>query len=293
MRGRSSGIGRRRARVGRRLFETLRVAVMSTLIGACSAPTTTETAGASAPDATSVPDAVAPSAELVRVTRAISIGLRDDFAGEQGLLPADLQEGDMVWIIERAEVSGQAWYLVAANHAEGEFAMPFGWMPAMLEGRPTVEPSGLECPRIPLTVPAAAGLGTFGGLACYGDEPVQLVGFTPIACGIGSSPRVGVPDWLNGTWTIVGIGDVPPQPPDFTVGATVSARAAPGAPIDGQCGTPGWYRFLGHFDDPAAPTCRTEMHDAGGMIRTDPRLSQLLCRASLVLTDSMPINGPP
>jgi hypothetical protein len=105
--------------------------------------------------------------------------------------------------------------------------------------------------------------------------------------------RTGTPDWLNGTWSGTTIGDREPAPPDYEVEGFLHARAAPGSASLGGCGDPGWRRFLGHFDDPASQTCRTETADATGVIHVvDPRLSELLCRSELVLTDALPIGRP-
>lgn len=101
------------------------------------------------------------------------------------------------------------------------------------------------------------------------------------------------PDWLNGTWSALGIGDAEPRPPDFEAGSEIYAQAAPTGAVQEGCGRAGWHRFLGHFDDPASVTCRTETSDGAGIVSLDPRLSQLLCRASLVLTDAKPLAGSP
>jgi hypothetical protein len=144
-----------------------------------------------------------------------------------------------------------------------------------------------------MPVAQLVGLGMFGGLACYGSGPISVDGFSPTACGIGGSPRTGTPDWLNGTWSGTTIGDREPEPPDYEVEHVVHARAAPGSTSLGGCGDPGWRRFLGHFDDPASELCRTQTSDAAGAMHVvDPRLSELLCRSELVLTDAIQIAPP-
>ncbi|MGI8659407.1 MAG: hypothetical protein ACR2K4_11685 [Candidatus Limnocylindria bacterium] len=224
---------------------------------------------------------------------SVSVGARGEEDDPTGLQPAELRRGELVWIVDRIEEGGDAWLLVAAAQDFDEFAMPFGWLPERQTSEPTLANADLECPRPPLSVAQAEHLGRFGGLACYGDTTVELIGFTPLGCGAGGSPRTGTPEWLNGTWSVLGIGDAEPQPPDFEVGLAIYARAAPAGAVHGGCGPAGWYRFLGHFDDPASVTCRTETSDGAGVVRLDPRLSQLLCRASLVLTDALPLAGPP
>jgi hypothetical protein len=72
------------------------------------------------------------------------------------------------------------------------------------------------------------------------------------------------------------------MPPDFEVEFGISAKIAPGSKVPGGCGEPGWYRFTGHFDDPASAMCRTQVADARPIF-VEPAVSQLLCRGNLVL----------
>jgi hypothetical protein len=76
------------------------------------------------------------------------------------------------------------------------------------------------------------------------------------------------------------------MPPDFEVEFGISTRTARGAQVPGGCGEPGWYRFTGHFDDPAAATCRTEVADVRPIF-VEPAVSQLLCRGNLVLESAV------
>ena len=303
MGGRSVGLHEARGGGAGRAIRARRVAVIALLVTGCAASTPSVTPDGSVSEQQSVSpeQSVSPSQPvdrgaselLVRMLGDITVGTHPDMSDGSGLIPGQLLAGDLVWIADRAQVRDETWYLVVSNHVVGEFGMLFGWLPELVDGARTTEPAALDCPGQPVTVPAAAALGIFGGLACFGDDAIELVGYSPIGCGAGSSPRTGTPEWLNGTWTAVSIGDAKPEPPDFTVGASITASAAPTGAVDGVCGAPGWYRWLGHHDDPAAATCRTETSDGARIIRTDPRLSQLLCRASLVLTDQAPIAGPP
>jgi hypothetical protein len=130
-------------------------------------------------------------------------------------------------------------------------------------------------------------------LACYGSGRIALIGFTPLGCGAGGSPRAGTPEWLNGTWTGIGIGNREPVPPDFEVEFGTTAKAAPGGRVPGGCDAPGWYRFTGHFDDPASATCRTEYADGAAAIVVEPHISELFCRGNLVLESAVRLPGEP
>lgn len=198
--------------------------------------------------------------------------------------PGPLPAGTPAWVL--GESADGDWLLVAAPLARAEEAMPLGWVPAVVDGRPSLEPMRLACPASPIGVEALVALGRLGPLACYGDQPIELVGFTPTGCGAGGSPRSGTPEWLNGTWSGLGIGAAEPAPPDFEVAAEVRARIAPEATFEAGCGAPGWFRFTGRFDHPAAETCRTTLDDGSRPIVIEPRLSILLCRTELVLTNA-------
>lgn len=266
-------------------------ALMALLLGACAPmpPTPTgDRASASAP----VP--IVPTANLRTVAvDVLEVGpAPDDRADAVSVAPGVLAQGDAVWVLETAD---DGWSLVTGGTSLDEATMPLGWVPDALDGEPTLAPADVTCSNPPLSVAQLVGLGRFGGLACFGTGPVTLVGFTPLGCGIGGSPRTGTPDWLNGTWSGIGIGSEEPQPPDFDVAAAISARAAPDLGLE-PCGSvPGWYRFTGHFDDAASSICRTETTTPDGTrtIEVEPLLSELLCRTQLVLTDAEPLRDSP
>jgi len=247
------------------------------------------TASPSAPPDGTAPAMVAAAYRQVAADQLTVAASRADDEPDIGLTPGAVSAGQRVWVLETLG----DWHLVVAEGVRDELTLPFGWVPGQLDGADTLEATGMSCPSSPMPVSRLVGLGMFGGLACYGSEPIDFDGFTPIACGIGGSPRTGTPDWLNGTWSGMTIGDREPAPPDHEVEHFLNARAAPGAGSLGGCGDPGWRRFLGHFDDPASAACRTETSDAAGATRVvDPRLSELLCRSELVLTDAIPIAQP-
>jgi len=141
--------------------------------------------------------------------------------------PAVLAAGEQVWVLETRQTTSGAWHLVVADQMVPEFEIPFGWVTAERDGAPVLGAAPLACPDPPLSVDQAAELGRFGGLACYGNVPIEVRGFTPMGCGAGGSPRTGTPDWLNGTWSGIGIGDREPSPPDFEVGPPSAPECSP------------------------------------------------------------------
>jgi hypothetical protein len=222
---------------------------------------------------------------------ALAIGPAPNHIGEPQVrvLPATVPAGTRLWVIDETD----EWMLVVALEQGLEEATPIGWAATQLDGAPSVGPVDLACPPPQLAVPDLVALGALGGLACYGNREVELIGFSPVGCGIGGSPRTGLPEWLNGTWTGVNIGNREPVPPDFEVDFAIRAQAAPGSGISDGCGEPGWYRYIGHFDDPASETCLTQSAVGAASVVVEPQVSRLLCRANLVLEASARLPGPP
>lgn len=254
--------------------------------GPTSAPTLMDTAipGSESSPTSSIPT-TDPASELVEVAvDSLAIEpMPDGIAGpDVRVLPATVPIGTRLWILD--EIDG--WMLVVALDQGFEEVTPIGWVVTQRDGSQTTGAVDLACPPPQLTVPDLVNLGSLGGLACYASRQVELVGFTPLGCGAGGSPRSGTPEWLNGTWTGTSIGNREPMPPDFEVEFGISAKTAPGARVPDGCGEPGWYRFTGHFDDSASATCRTVVADVRPIF-IEPAVSQLLCRGKLVLDSAV------
>lgn len=234
--------------------------------------------------------AAGPAPELrVVAVDGVTVGDAPPGADPLEAVPTELRRGELVWVLDTAEVDGRERVLVVADRDVPELETPFGWIPSATDGEPTLAAAGVACPAPQLLIADVIRLGRFGGLACFGGNPIQLSGIAPMGCGIGGSPRVGEPDWLNGTWSGVSIGDAPPQ-----AGAEVpfvTARAAPDVGPLGDCGEPARYRFIAHFDDPASDSCRTTEETQAGAVLLDERLSVLLCRTRLVITEAQPLAG--
>jgi hypothetical protein len=250
---------------------------------------------ADAPSSSAAPLVAVPAAELreVAVAELVVGNAPEKLAEAMRLTPGAIVEGERVWVLASAEADGMSWDLVVADRRADEPNIPFGWVSSDLDGAPSLRPASLACPSPPLSVEEAMPLAGFGGLACFGAAPIEIIGFTPLGCGAGGSPRVGTPDWLSGTWTVLGIGNRAPMPPNFEVDASISARAAPALAGPPGCDRPGWFRFIGHFDDPASSTCRTETVDGVVPVVVEQRLSELICRSQLVVTDAIPADGQP
>jgi len=265
--------------------------VVVLLVGGCTAASPSRETAASIMEsplqpAASVPTGRAPAPQLRRVavaTVSISDELLDPWVVR--VQPGELEKGELLWVLDTALIDEREWHLVAVDRLTDDFSMPFGWVPTSAEGSATLESLDLECPNSPISVDQlTTTMGQFGGLACYGGASVEVTGFTPLGCGIGGSPRVGSPEWLNGTWTGVHIGSRQPRAPNVGVDHSLNARLLPDSTF-APCAAPGWYRFSGHFDDPASATCRSVMTGPPDVV-LDPRHSELLCRARFVIEET-------
>ena len=120
---------------------------------------------------------------------------------------------------------------------------PTGWVAAAArDGTPWLAPASQACPEPPLDGQAILDLSSYGGLVCYGDREIQLVG--DITCAIGDVDRViAGPEWLRSDrYCQIDLGG--------------EAREFFDGGIEGL-GLPSRFRALvtGHFDDPEAQTC--------------------------------------
>ena len=122
-------------------------------------------------------------------------------------------------------------------------------------------------------------------LACFGSGDHQVIGYLAPASGIGGLGNGVVPSWL-GEWA--GLDDVlwlKPHPADGCVAATDCVwtflfashpSALPLAPDR-------WVTVTGHFDDPAARTCRAT--GSGPDAVTSDVQAVITCRRHFVVTE--------
>ncbi|HEY6608091.1 MAG TPA: hypothetical protein VI277_02745 [Candidatus Limnocylindria bacterium] len=180
----------------------------------------------------------------------------------------------------------------------GEAGSSAAWIPAETEaGEPTVAPLVAPCPS---TAPDIADLIALGGLARFCDRVVAFDGYVPWVCGIadGVSLVSGTPDWLYGFAPSLIVYAEQPADPETDAEPPASgslwARTPPTIPI-ANCDparTGRWYAFSGHFDDPAAATCRATWSDRTGPMAEPPEVGEAACRMILVIDAARPIPAP-
>ena len=217
--------------------------------------------------------------------------------GEGAAVVATLAMGDSVLIVESdAEDPNYVLVMSLEGDLSNELAIPFGWAfersgDAVQIRREVVTNSTSGT----LLVEEFRALGPAGGLVAYGGGLApDVVGFLVEGCGTGLSPRLGEPDWLNGTFASVPVAGVTIPPGGSVPQDIIFLRASPGvaaSTCDGVAA--GWYRFNGHFDDPAAATCRTRTSpDGSTVVEIDADLAVLLCRLRYVITGLEPMPTP-
>jgi hypothetical protein len=164
---------------------------------------------------------------------------------------------------------------VAAGGYDWYEVMPFdgiaptGWVAAAAkDGTPWLAPASLACPESPLDAQAILDLSSLGGLVCYGDREIQLVG--DITCENADVDRVfGGPEWLgSGHYCQLDLGG---ETREFFDGGIEGL----GLPTRGRA------LVTGHFDDPEALTCAWAVEPPA----PDPAMVVVSCRAMFVATD--------
>jgi hypothetical protein len=123
---------------------------------------------------------------------------------------------------------------------------------------------------------------------------IEIVGYLVEGCGSGASPRTGEPEWINGTFSSVPVSGVAVAPEEALSEETIFLRASPGVTASTCAGlTAGWYRFSGHYDDPASSTCHTIWSTDGGTTEeVDPAVAEVLCRLRFAITGLTPTTEP-
>jgi hypothetical protein len=275
---------------------------LAVILSACSpsataSPSASATASASVePSATSdTPEASEAPAALPQRGEVAVDGL-ELFAGPDGggSAVAALPRGASVLLLEAA--ADPDWVLVMGLDGDlgDELSVPFGWT-AERDGAATrITRVAADCPAGAISVDAFRTLQPADGLVCYGGTAREVVGWLVEGCGAGASPRSGEPEWLNGTFSSVPVSDTAIPPGGAVPDDIIFLRASPGVTASTCSGiAAGWYRFAGHFDDPASTTCATTTSADGTTMETvDPALAAALCRLRYAITSLTATTAP-
>jgi hypothetical protein len=155
--------------------------------------------------------------------------------------------------------------------------------PVLEEADAWIEAVSVECPGSPMTSAALGALAPLEALHCYGRSEIVVTGTIETPCCGYVGPLAFSPEWL-----------AHPVPPAFFMDGTsqsIGFRANPDADLEpperGDV-----VRASGHFEDPAATSCRHSIDEAfwGGAspepVQMElPARVVLDCRATFVWTD--------
>jgi hypothetical protein len=195
--------------------------------------------------------------------------------------------------------AGPAGVVVAGTERHGIAADPVFWHMRpdgtwVREPSPVIEPmpqpGPTACGEPPDSILEFMGLDQRLAVACFGDSPMTLTAWSAPCqgCGGAGEPGNGEPAWLlqpanklyllpaqmsmDGGWSKEAIlhGDLAWRP-EWT-------------------GT--WLRLTGHFDDPAAQTCRWHPRPDEEPYYWGPEADVSRCRAMFVITELEVVSGP-
>jgi hypothetical protein len=184
------------------------------------------------------------------------------------LLPAGLK---LFVIEESVAADGYAWYHVMPV----ESGYPSGWVAAgSRDGEAWIEAAPSDCPSLPVEPIEMDALGVFGGLACFGNNEIQLMG--EVSCQAADVDlTIGGPSWLRGD-----------QFCTFSGGDGTHQIHDGGAGLPGQGSSNGI--VTGHYADPQSSSCAWAVDPPA----PDQAEITATCRAMFVATDwrSVPID---
>jgi hypothetical protein len=179
------------------------------------------------------------------------------------LLPA----GARLYVIAGSVVAdGYAWYKVAPFGS----GYPTGWVAAgSRDGEPWLGSDRTACPATPMDARDFASLGSWGGVACYGPEDIEVGG--SVNCGPGDMDNtISGPTWLRDDSSCSFVIDDKPYffYPDENVTLTLPITMIP-------------YHVTGHFSDTQSSSCVWAVDPPA----PDPDVVQAICRGMFVVTD--------
>jgi hypothetical protein len=200
----------------------------------------------------------------------------------------ELDPGQRLFVIGEPTDQGELrWYRVGVVPGQScqEECNLLGYVatPVLAASEAWIEEVAVECPGSPMSSEALGALSGLEALHCYGRNEIVVTGTMETPCCGYVGPLAFSPEWL-----------AHPDTPAFFMGATNQAigfRANPDADLEpperGDV-----VRATGHFEDPAATSCRHSIDEAfwGGASPEPVQLELparvvLDCRATFVWTD--------
>lgn len=190
---------------------------------------------------------------------------------------AELDAGRRLFVIgEPEEDEDQRWYRVGTFDEPGcdNDCRLIGWVATPIaDTDPTIEAADVSCPSSPMSAEDLAAVPPLEALHCYGRSELTITGTIRVREPDEDAPILFSPSWLAEPnpelYLAPGIGYHPLPDADIE------------APEDGD-----EVRVRGHFEDPAATSCRASAApDAESPTLPQPARVVLDCRATFVWTE--------
>ena len=205
---------------------------------------------------------------------------------ETGGVVAELAPDQRLFVIGApTEADDLRWYRVAALAGPScpEPCEVIGYVATPVEaGDPWIQEVGVNCPASPMTHDEVSALLPLEALHCNGRNEIVVTGTVELPEGVGyEGPFAYSPAWLAHPLAIPFLATA--------TGHVIGFRAPPDAdldpPEDGDV-----VRVTGHYEDPAATSCRVTVDPAFAdeepqPVPPEPALAVLTCRATFVWTD--------
>lgn len=226
------------------------------------------------------PNAIIPNRAIAEVMQ----GSADIHAqpGDASAVSFVLDTGRRVFVIgEPQEEGAQRWYRVAIvydDSCEGN-CEGIGWVATPVTGESSVQEVEIECPESPMRDEDLRALQGLEQLHCYGRNEIVVTGTVDTPCCSYVGPYLFRPTWL-----------AHPDVPAFLHAGGFGGfgfRHDPAIELEvperGDV-----VRVTGHFEDPAAVTCRQRINPDftdDPVEPPDQAMAVLTCRATFVWTD--------
>jgi hypothetical protein len=253
----------------------------SASLAASASPSESAVPSATA-EPTPEPAAVVPNLGIAAVVTD-AVNLRSQ-PNESASVIAEMGSDWRLFVIgEPTETGDMRWYRAAAlaNATCPEPCELIGYVATPVEaGDPWIEEVGVDCPVSPMTLDDLAPLQPLERLHCYGRNEIVVTGTVADPTGGYEGPLAYSPEWLAHPIAIPFLST--------PAGAVLGWHPHPDAGLEPpEAGDV--VRVTGHFEDPAATSCRVSVDPAFETEPPpelpDPALVVLTCRATFAWTD--------
>jgi hypothetical protein len=247
-----------------------------------TSPASAEASPSASLEPTPEPNAIIPNRAIAEVTQ----GSADIYAqpGDASAVKFNVDTGRRVFVIgEPQAVGDERWYRVGIVYedgcGEGDTCEGIGWVATPVSGESSVQEVEIKCPDSPMTDEELGALEPLERLHCYGRDEIAVTGIVDTPCCGYVGPYLFRPVWL-----------AHPDAPAFLHAGGFGGfgfRHDPAIELEvperGDV-----VRVTGHFEDPAAVTCRQRINPDftdDPVEPVDQAMAVLTCRSTFVWSD--------